>query len=101
MTILSVSTNDNRVYDLTTTYYRDQDYDIQITLPDGSTISKVFTYRTDCPQISGIGAVRTSAGEAGEPPLLHMMLKASRVRGRSVSRLRMTLMRPVPVTSTL
>ena len=65
MTILSVSTNDNRVYDLTTTYYRDQDYDIQITLPDGSTISKVFTYRTDCPQISGIGAVRTSAGEAG------------------------------------
>ena len=43
MTILSVSTNDNRVYDLTTTYYRDQDYDIQITLPDGSTISKVFT----------------------------------------------------------
>ena len=65
MTILSVSTNDNRVYDLTTTYYRDQDYDIQITLPDGSTISKVFTYRPDCPQISGIGAVRTSAGEAG------------------------------------
>lgn len=65
MTILSVSTNDNRVYDLTTTYYRDQEYDIQITLPDGSTISKVFTYRTDCPQISGIGAVRTSAGEAG------------------------------------
>ncbi len=64
MTILSVTTNDNRVYDLTTTYYRDQEYDIQITLPDGSTISKVFTYRTDCPQLSGIGAVRTSAGEA-------------------------------------
>lgn len=64
MTILSVSTNDNRVYDLTTTYYRDQEYDIQITLPDGTAISKVFTYRTDCAQISGISAVRTSAGEA-------------------------------------
>ena len=48
MTILSVSTNDNRVYDLKTTYYRDQEYDIQITLPDGTAISKVFTYRTDC-----------------------------------------------------
>ena len=65
MTILSVSTNDNRVYDLTTAYYRDQEYDIQITLHDGRTISKVFAYRTDCPRISGIGAVRTSAGEAG------------------------------------
>ncbi|WP_276949130.1 hypothetical protein [Acetatifactor muris] len=64
MTILSVSTNDNMVYDLVTTYYRDQEYDIQITLPDGTAISKVFDYRTDCAQISGINAVRTSAGEA-------------------------------------
>ena len=64
MTILSVSTNDNRVYDLATSYYKDQEYDIQITLADGATISKVFTYRTDCAQIAGINAVRTSAGEA-------------------------------------
>ena len=64
MTILSVSTDDNRIYDLTTAYYRDQEYYIQITLPDGTVISKVFAYRTDCAQISGISAVRTSAGEA-------------------------------------
>ncbi len=64
MTILSVSTKDNMVYDLTTTYYKDQEYDIQITLADGTTISKVFAYRTDCAQIAGINAVRTSAGEA-------------------------------------
>ncbi len=64
MTILSVSTNDNKVYDLVTTYYRDQEYDIQITLADGTAISKVFEYRTDCAQIAGINAVRTSAGEA-------------------------------------
>ncbi len=64
MTILSVSTNDNMVYDLATTYYKDQEYDIQITLADGTAISKVFTYRTDCAQITGINAVRTSAGEA-------------------------------------
>lgn len=64
MTILSVSTNDNTVYDLATAYYRDQEYDIQITLADGTSISKVFAYRTDCAQIAGINAVRTSAGEA-------------------------------------
>ncbi len=64
MTILSVSTSDNRVYDLSTTYYRDQEYDIQITLADGTAISKVFVYRTDCAQITGVNAVRTSGGEA-------------------------------------
>ncbi len=64
MTILSVSTNDNKVYDLTTSYYRDQEYDIWITFADGTSASKVFDYRTDCAQIAGINAVRTSAGEA-------------------------------------
>lgn len=64
MTILSVTTNDNQVYDLATAYYRDQEYDIQITLADGTSISKVFAYRTDCAQITGVNAVRTSAGEA-------------------------------------
>ncbi len=64
MTILSVSTNDNMVYDLSTTYYRDQEYDIQITLADGTAISKVFSYRTDCAQLTSINAVRTSANEA-------------------------------------
>lgn len=64
MTILSVATKDNRVYDLTTAYYRDQEYDIQITLDDGTSISRVFAYRTDCAQIAGISAVRTGAGEA-------------------------------------
>ena len=63
-TILSVSTNDNMVYDLATTYYRDQEYDIQITLADGTAISKVFEYRTDCAKITGINAVRTSVNEA-------------------------------------
>lgn len=81
MTILSVSTGDNMVYDLSTTYYRDQEYDIQITLPDGTAISKVFSYRTDCAQISGINAVRTSVGEAritynsDEPGYFYYMLR--------------------------
>lgn len=81
MTILSVTTQDNRVYDLTTAYYRDQEYDIQITLADGTVISKVFAYRTDCAQIAGINAVRTSAGEAvisynsNEPGSFYYLLK--------------------------
>ena len=64
MTILSVSTKDNMVYDLVTAYYKDQEYDIQITLADGTPISKVFEYRTDCAQIAGINAVRTAGSEA-------------------------------------
>ena len=89
MTILSVSTSDNMVYDLATTYYRDQEYDIQITLADGTAISKVFTYRTDCAQIAGINAVRTSAGEAritynsDEPGYFYYILREN---GRALAR---------------
>lgn len=64
MTILSVSTDDNRVYNLSTTYYKDQEYDIQITLADGTAISKVFTYRTDCAQLTEVIAVRSGGSEA-------------------------------------
>ena len=64
MTILPVSTDDNRVYNLSTTYYKDQEYDIQITLADGTAISKVFTYRTDCAQLTEVNAVRTGGSEA-------------------------------------
>ncbi len=91
MTIRSVSTEDNMVYDLITTYYRDQDYDIQITLADGTAISKVFTYRTDCAQIAGINAVRTSASEAritynsDEPGYFYYILEENgQARGASV-----------------
>lgn len=95
MTILSVSTEDNRIYDLGTTYYKDQEYDIQITLADGTAISKVFTYRTDCAQIAGINAVRTGAGEAAisynsdEPGYFYYILREnggqSRFRSASVA----------------
>ncbi len=83
MTIRSVSTDDNKVYDLATTYYRDQEYDIQITLADGTTISKVFEYRTDCAQITSINAARTSASEArityhsDEPGYFYYILRES------------------------
>lgn len=89
MTIMSVSTEDNMVYDLSTTYYKDQEYDLQVTLPDGTAISKVFTYRTNCAQISGINAVRASATEAkisfnsNEPGYFYYVL---REKPKSVAR---------------
>ncbi len=89
MTILSVSTEDSMVYDLTTAYYRDQEYDLQITLPDGTAISSVFAYRTDCAQIAGMNAVRTGANEAAitynsdEPGYFYYLLRED---GRSRAR---------------
>lgn len=89
MTILSVTTNDNMVYDLTTTYYRDQEYDLQITLADGTAVSKVFVYRTDCAQIAGINAVRTSGSEArisynsNEPGSFYYLLRENSVSRES------------------
>lgn len=86
MTILSVSTKDNMVYDLTTAYYRDQEYDIQITFADGSTASMVFAYRTDCAQITDAAAVRTGVSEASitynsdEPGYFYYILRENNQR---------------------
>ncbi len=94
MTILAVSTEDNMVYDLVTAYYRDQEYDIQITLADGTSISKVFAYRTDCAQLAGMNAVRTGADQAvitynsDEPGYFYYILKEnvqSRARAAAFS----------------
>lgn len=86
MTILSVSTEDNMVYNLSTAYYRDQEYDIQITLADGTSISRVFAYRTDCAQLSGMNAVRTGADTAtvtynsDEPGYFYYILRENMAR---------------------
>ena len=95
MTILSVSTEDNMVYNLSTSYYRDQEYDIEITLPDGTRISRVFEYRTDCAEISSINAVRTGATEAAvtyisnEPGTFYYLLREN---GQSLARAASSLM---------
>lgn len=92
MTVLAVSTEDNMVYDLSTAYYRDQEYDIQITFPDGMSISRVFAYRTDCAQIAGMNAVRTEADRAvitynaDEPGYFYYILRESgQSRARAAS----------------
>lgn len=51
MTILSVHTEDNITYDLTTAFYNDNTYNIEVTLPDGKRIEKDFVSKYDCPEL--------------------------------------------------
>ncbi len=64
MTILSVHTTDNRVYDLRTAYYNDNTYNLGITLDDGKVLTYNFVSKYDCPAITSVEAVRTAADKA-------------------------------------
>ena len=64
MTILEVSTQDNRVYDLRTTSYDDNTYFLSIQLPDGSTINKTFTTSLLGPEITSVEVTRVSGTTA-------------------------------------
>ncbi len=64
MTILSVSTQDNRIYDLNTTYYDDNTYNLEITLPDGKRINHDFISKFDCADIQVLSIQRNSDTEA-------------------------------------
>ena len=59
MTILSAKTKDNRVYDLTTAYYRDNTYNLQVEI-DGKYYDKDFIVRSDCPELTDAITKRTS-----------------------------------------
>lgn len=64
MAITGVSTSDKRVYTLTTSYYRENTYFMEITLPGGRKLEKSFTGRFDCPEITDPEIDRTSASTA-------------------------------------
>lgn len=64
MTILGVSTKDNKVYEITTAYYKDNLYEVYMDIPDGTTISKVFEVRTDAPTLSNVSVERINEGNA-------------------------------------
>ena len=64
MTVLSVSTKDNKVYDLTTSYFDDNTYSLGIILEDGKLIEKDFISKFDCPEISAIEMIRTDNNHA-------------------------------------
>lgn len=64
MTILNVYTTDNRVYDITTAYYKDNTYQLGLTLEDGKRLTYDFVSKYDCPTLTSAEAVRTAANEA-------------------------------------
>ena len=64
MTVLSVSTKDNKVYDLTTSYFDDNTYSLGIILEDGKLIEKDFVSKYDCPAITSTKMVRVDENNA-------------------------------------
>lgn len=64
MTILGVRTENNRVYDLTTSYYDDNTYSLGIILEGGKLIEKEFVSKFDCPEITSAEAVRIDGTSA-------------------------------------
>lgn len=64
MTILSVSTQDNRIYDLKTTYYDDNTYNLELTLEDGKRVNHDFISKFDCANIQVLSIKRNSNTEA-------------------------------------
>ncbi|NDO45660.1 S-layer homology domain-containing protein [Clostridium sp. MD294] len=59
MTILNVRTKDNKVYDITTTYYKDNTYNLQVTI-DGKYVDKDFVVKYDCAELTSTETKRTS-----------------------------------------
>ncbi len=59
MTIIDAKTTDNKVYTLTTTYYNDNTYNVQVTI-DGKVIEKHFTVRSDCAELKDAKTKRIS-----------------------------------------
>ena len=59
MKIIDAKTTDNKVYTLTTTYYNDNTYNVQVTI-DGKVIEKHFTVRSDCAELKDAKTKRIS-----------------------------------------
>lgn len=60
MTVFDIKTKDNKTYTLSTSYYRDNIYELYITLPNGNIISKEFNYSYNHPTASKVEVNRTS-----------------------------------------
>ena len=64
MTVFDVTTQDNKTYTLNTSYYKDNTYELYITLPNGNVISKEFNYSYNHPTASKVVLDRTNPTEA-------------------------------------
>lgn len=60
MTILNISTADNKVYELTTSYYDDNTYRLYVYLEDEKIVEKDFVSKYDCAEISSMQIIRNS-----------------------------------------
>ncbi len=64
MTILSVETKDNIVYDLHTAFYNDNTYQLGLKLEDGTLLTYNFESKYDCPAITDQDMTRTTTTTA-------------------------------------
>lgn len=64
MTILDIKTSDNKVYELTTSYFDDNTYRLYVYLEDDKLIEKDFVSKYDCAEISSMEMTRTGATTA-------------------------------------
>lgn len=65
MTILDVATQDQKVYEVTTsTFAKDDTYTFSIELEDGTIIQKEFSYRIDFPIASKVSVLRSETTRA-------------------------------------
>ncbi|XZM35132.1 hypothetical protein ACSXAY_16945 (plasmid) [Clostridium perfringens] len=64
MTVFDIKTKDNKTYTLSTSYYKDNIYELYITLPNGNIISKEFNYSYNHPTASKVELNRTSKTNA-------------------------------------
>ena len=64
MTILDMTTTDNKTYTLSTAYYKDNTYELYLTLPNNKVISKEFLYSYNHPTASEVVTNRVSETNA-------------------------------------
>lgn len=60
MTVVNITTKDNKTYELSTAYYKDNTYELYVTLPNNKVISKEFVYSYNHPTASKVEANRVS-----------------------------------------
>ncbi len=65
MTLLSAKTEDNRVYEVSTSVFaKDDTYTFSMEIAPGKIISKYFSYKVDCPTASDATVLRSEATRA-------------------------------------
>ncbi len=64
ITLFNLSTNDNKTYTLSTSYYKNDSYALYITLPNGNIISKEFDTDYANPTVENVKVERITGTEA-------------------------------------